>query len=154
MAQLAEEAFVDGIPRFPEQYLYDHYQPVLAKFEWAGPLELENAFFDRFRLCDTSGTCYEVSGEAVARGLWLASRSGPGETRFPVDPQIAESILHRYLGELKLRRQALVKLAHQSSADQKMAERLIKQVWRNSGLPAWEAVEEVDAFLSGNFFVK
>lgn len=148
--ELAEKVFVDGIPRFPEHYLYDHFRPELQTFRWTGPFELENAFFDYFRLCDAAGVCYEIAGEAIARGLWLASRTGLREAGFPIDPQLAEVILRRYLDDLKERHQVLAHLAHQRTTDPKTAERLVRRIWNHPDLPPWEAVEETDAIFSGN----
>jgi hypothetical protein len=152
--ELAEEVFVDGIPLFPEHYLYDFYRPVLQRYCWTDPLQLESSFFDHFKLCDTSGTCYEITGEMIARGLWLTSRTGLSETEFPVDPQIAETILQRYLSDLRSRRQALIQLAHRRTTDQKTADRLVRRVWGQKGLPPWEAVEAADPLFSGGFQVK
>jgi hypothetical protein len=153
-AEVAGEVFRDGIPAFPEHYLYDFYRPELQTFTWQGGLSYGPAFFGRIVLQDSSGLQYEIDGEPRAAGLWLTSLLTREPVDFPVDAKICETILIRYLQDLQRLRQALVKKAHERLENSKQADNLIRKLWQDQNLPAWEAVETVMPLFPEQFSVK
>jgi hypothetical protein len=152
--ELASEIFRDGIPAFPEHYLYDYYRPELQNFAWQGRLSYGSAFFGRIVLQDSSGKQYEIDGEPRAAGLWLTSMLDRRSVDFPVEAKICETILIRYLQDLQRLRQRLVKLSHERLENAKQADNLIRKLWQEQNLPDWETVITVMTLFPEQFSVQ
>ncbi len=138
--ELAREVFIDGLPRFPEQYLYDHYRPRLQEFSFAGPLTIGDQFFGRVTLHDQQGAAVEVEGTETARALALASCDGRTTATLPCDRQLTEEILERYLKDLRNLRRVLVQQAHRRISEPRAAAAMVERVWASHPLPPWDLV--------------
>lgn len=138
--ELIRDIFVDGLPRFPEQYLYDHYRPNLQEFTIAGPLAIGDEFFERLTLYDPQGTAVEVEGKETARALVLASCDGRTHIALPCDRQLTEEILERYLTDLRNLHRALIQQAHRRIAEPRAANAMVERVWASLPIPAWDLV--------------
>jgi hypothetical protein len=138
--ELIREVFVDGLPRFPEQYLYDHYRPRLQEFTVAGPLVIGDEFFERLTLYDPQGKTVEVEGMETARALVLASCDGRTHIALPCDRQLTAEILDRYLVDLRKLRSTLVQQAHRRISEPRSAAAMVKRVWASLPLPRWDMV--------------
>jgi hypothetical protein len=152
--EIAGEIFRDGIPAFPEHYLYDYYRPELQTFNWQGDLHYGQSFFGRIILQDSSGTQLEIDGEPRAAGLWLAAMLNRSPVDFPIDAKICESILIRYLQDLQRLRRALEKRTRERLENPKQAENLIRKLWQDQKLPGWEMVERVMTLFPEQFSVR
>lgn len=146
--QLAEEVFVDGIPQFPEHYLYDHFRPELLDFHWQQPLQIDASFFGQIRLRDAAGETFEVAGEAFAHSLILIDRCGRHQVALPTEQQLTETILLRYLRDLQRLYERLHQLACRQELDARGVARLVRSVWGSQPLPPWEEIKAVAAFFS------
>jgi hypothetical protein len=142
--QISEQVFVDGIPLFPDHYLFDYYRPQLMEYSFDGPLVQENQFFDTFELHDADGHSLHVEGAETARALLLASANASGKVRMslPVDRQILAAMLERYLADLHELRQALLRETHRLVADPQAADKLVETIWSDRDLPRWPLVAE------------
>ena len=142
--RISEQVFVDGIPLFPDHYLFDYYRPQLVEYSFDGPLVQENQFFDIFELHDADGHSLQVEGAETARALLLASANASGKVRMslPVDRQILAAMLERYLADLHELRQALLRETHRLVADPQAADKLVETIWSDRDLPRWALVAE------------
>jgi hypothetical protein len=140
--QIARAVFVDGLPRFPEQYLYDYYRPQLVEYRFSGPLVVDSEFFDRITLQDRQGALLEVEGAETAQALLLASFGERSSVALPADRQLTATILDRYRNDLKALRRALVQHAHSRLAGSRAADTLAETIWRSFPLPPGELVDD------------
>lgn len=147
---LAEEVshvvFLDGLPRFPEHYLYDHYRPSLTEYRFIPPLNMGGEFFGQMTLVDGQGSTLTVEGEETARALLLATYSTASPVALPVERRLTAELLERYLADLHRLRQSLVREAHRRLADPRAADQLIERVWGAHPLPPWPLVEDENGF--------
>lgn len=143
--QLAEQilaaACQDGIPQFPEHYLYDHYRPALQHYHFTGELQDQGEFFGRHTLQDSAGQCLEIEGSETVQALLLAASIGTSAVALPVDCELTASILARYSSDLRSLRQNLIRQAHLHSTDPTLADQLVEQLWKSLPVPAWNLLE-------------
>lgn len=139
--QIFTRVFIDGLPRFPEQYLYDHYRPVLHEYHFSGPLRICDDFFGRVQLVDQQNTILEVDGSESAKALLLASYGSHSVVSLPADQQLATAILVRYLADLRALRRELIRQCHLQIAEPHAADALALQIWQSLPLPPWSLLE-------------
>ena len=141
--KIVQEVFVDGLPHFPEQYLYDYYRPPLREYTFTGPLTLEDEFFGKVALCDSMGEALQVEGGETARALLLVSHSGRTAVSLPEDRGLTAAILERYLKDLELLRSNLARATHIRIPDPKAADSLVCKIWESLSLPPgiWSRAE-------------
>jgi hypothetical protein len=142
--ELVHAVFVDGIPRFPEQYLYNYYRPKMQTFSFTGPLSVGNEFFGRITLFDTAGAAIEVEDPETAMALQFASHSAPSPVLLPTDRQICAEITERYRADLLRLRQELLRRTHLAASESRAADLLAKRVWRGLPLPDWAILDIKD----------
>ncbi|OHB32923.1 MAG: hypothetical protein A2X84_04875 [Desulfuromonadaceae bacterium GWC2_58_13] len=140
MEQICAEVFADGLPRFPEQYLYHHYRPQLTSYRFAPPLLVNGEFFGRFTLQDADGQTIDVEGEETARALVLIAAAGRAEVDLPTDRRLTMAILEQYLRDLRILRQALVRQTHVRIANTGAAAHMTEKIWDKQPLPPWELI--------------
>ncbi len=138
---IAATVFADGIPRFPEQYLYDHYRPQLQRFTFSSALQIEHDFFGEITLRDAEGHRITVQGQECARALELASSGGRTDVALPVDPHLTGAILERYLHDLRHLKQTLLRQTHLRAADARAADALAQRIWKSLPLPPWALID-------------
>lgn len=143
--QLAEQilaaACQDGIPQFPEHYLYDHYRPALQHYHFTGELQHQGEFFGRHTLQDSAGQRLEIEGSETVQALLLAASIGSSAVALPVERELTASILARYCNDLRSLRQNLIRQAHLHSTDPTLADQLVEQLWKSLPVPAWNLLE-------------
>lgn len=142
--EIRREVFIDGVPKFPEHYLYNHYKPRLREYTFKGPLQLVSNFFDTFTLVQPDGTTLEIEGEETARALLLTSHSSISTVSLPEDRHLTLEILNRYQTDLSRLRQELIRRANAQVEDSKQATELAEGIWRGHPLPPWELLAEMD----------
>ena len=140
--EISRAVFVDGLPRFPEQYLYDHFRPELREYTFAGPLTCGEEFFGHVVLRDQKQTLLEVEGRETALALLLASYSGRTPVALPADRLLTAEILGRYRRDLGRLRQSLLRQAHARVADPRRAAALAERIWNGHPLPPWNLIDE------------
>jgi hypothetical protein len=138
---ITTSVFIDGLPRFPEQYLYDQYRPALNEFQFTGPLQVCDDFFGRVRLVDQQGKSFEVDGNESARVLLLASYGNRCAVALPAEQQLAAAILARYLSDLRALHRELIRQCHLQIAEPRSADALAERIWQSLPLPPWRLVE-------------
>jgi hypothetical protein len=142
LAMVAQRVFLDGVPRFPEQYLYDYYRPDLQHYEYRGALQAGAEFFGCIELQDTGGRIFKVQGRDTARALLLISACRPAPVQLPTDPRLVAAILGRYLTDLQRLRRDLLQALRQQFPETGTTETLADQIWMERGLPPWSLVQD------------
>lgn len=140
---IVQEIFVDGIPVFPDHYLYDYYRPELRNYTFTPPLVRGDEFFGRVELIDEQQCRLEVEGLDAARALLLCAAAGKTTTALPVEGQIIAAIVQRYLADLQKLHQALLRCCHRHCSDPQQAETLTNTIWANQPLPSWNSIQEL-----------
>lgn len=138
---LSSEVFVDGIPRFPEHYLYDYYRPSLREYTFLPPLVVGEEFLGCYSLKDRAGNMFEIEGKETARALLLLSHLGVSSVALPTDRGIMADILDRYLADLHELRRDLLRRSHLQVPEARTAERIARKIWDSLPLPAWERID-------------
>ncbi|WP_148896069.1 hypothetical protein [Geothermobacter ehrlichii] len=142
---IRERILIDGLPLFPEHYLYDHYRPALKSWRFSGPLKEKERFFSSIELQGPDGESIRTDCEPLAGCLLLASARRQS-VELPTDPQVAADILQRYLHDLaRLRRELLRQCRLEAAA---APDRLVNRLWREWGFPPWDLVRQVAALFS------
>ena len=142
LTRISGEVFRDGVPRFPEQYLYGYLHPPLIDYQLAGPLTVRETFFDQVTLIDETGGVLQVEGGCTAQALRLASATGRTAVSLPAEQQLTADILERYRTDLKQLRQTLARSVYVEVAERRRAEALIDRIWDNQFLPPWSLVDD------------
>jgi hypothetical protein len=140
LANVAELVFMDGIPVFPDHYLYDYYRPEMRRFDFEKPLSIDEEFFGTVELKDEQGYKLQVEGMETALALVLISSLRSGPVELPVDRVIISTILDRYRQDLRKLRSNLVKEIFRRQADPRTAKTLVERLWQQQPLPPWRLI--------------
>lgn len=140
METVAELVFMDGIPLFPDHYLYDYYRPEMRSYCFDAPLTLAGEFFGTIELQEAGGHTLQVEGMDTAQALLLISALRSGKVDLPADRAIASSILDRYRTDLRKLRSSLVKEVFRRQADPQTAKALVEKLWKKQDLPPWHLI--------------
>ncbi len=138
--RIRSTVFVDGLPHFPEHYLFDLYRPELSEYWLYGPLTAGEEFFGRITLHAEDGESLTVEGSETARALLLASFSGRNAVALPADRRLTADLLDRYLADLHKLHLALVRQAHRQVVDARTADALVERIWNSLPLPPWPLI--------------
>ncbi len=138
---IAQDVFADGVPRFPEQYLFDHYLPELIHYSFTPPLILKGEFFGTFSLRDARQQCLEVSGVDRARALILTAACGRNEVDLPTDPLLCANIVERYESDLSALQKKLLIRTHALLSSPAQADRTAREIWSQHSLPDWNDLQ-------------
>jgi hypothetical protein len=140
--KIIDEVFCDGLPQFPEQYLYEHYRPDLVPFNIQGPLRIATALLGTYELVDSLGNRLQVQGEETAQALILASYGTKRLVHLPSDRHLTAEIVARYFADLaELRRQLLLQ-THGRREKSLSARNWAKKIWESLSLPRWDDLPE------------
>jgi len=142
-AEIIQEVFADGIPRFPEHYLYAHYRPQLTRYAFSPPLTVGGEFFDQFTLVDTIGETFTVEGRETAQALLLAAALDCPETELPADRELTALIVGQYLNDLRRLHRSLKRLTHMRIVNSETAAQVTAQIWDEQNLPPWTLVKSL-----------
>ncbi|AMV72995.1 hypothetical protein [Desulfuromonas sp. DDH964] len=132
---LYREVFSDGLPLFPEHYLFDHFRPELQEYRLSLPLQRGEPFFGRVVLTGADGDSFEVSSELAAQAVELAAAAGREVVLLPADPLILQNILGRYLQDLQTLHEALLRRAHLLLTNPRQARAVAGKLWERLPLP-------------------
>lgn len=132
---LVQSVFSDGIPLFPDHYLFNYLNPETFSIDLPAPLSFAETFFDRATLIDASGHRVEVEGLATARAIILCSHGHKLQVELPIDQTIMRAIVERYLADLRRLHLKLRQLAHQHLGSARQADNLAARIWKQLQLP-------------------
>ena len=135
MELLIQTVFADGIPLFPDHYLFAYLNPETFCIDLPEPLAFAETFFDRATLTAASGRRLDIEGLATARAIVLCSHGRKHQVKLPVDPTIMRAILERYLADLRRLHHTLRQLAHQHLGSARQADNLATRIWKDMHLP-------------------
>jgi hypothetical protein len=135
---LQREVLQDGIPAFPEHYLFAHFRPRLQEYRFTPPLLRAEQFFGQVTLKDGAGQSVQAPSPEVAQALELIAATGRQVVSLPTDPVILDNILGRYLQDLDRVHGALQRRIHALIADPRQARSTARKFWSELGLPAPE----------------
>lgn len=142
--KIATKVFEDGIPRFPEHYLMNHYRPELKEYRLSGVLELTEEFFDKISLqTTTKDQTLEVSGKVIAEALILASYSGEEKVFLPEDELILADIVEKYRSDLQRLHDNLMRECRRVEPHRQQAIRLAGRIWQQQGLPPEKVYKDI-----------
>ena len=140
-SEVEATVFVDGIPRFPEDYLRQHFRPELQEFSIPGLLEPFDSFFGKFFLRTADGSEIQTDHEATARALLVASRLGRTTVQLPNNPALAEQILVKYLDDMNALWRSLVRECRRQVPTRTRALSLARRIWKERGLPGIDSLK-------------
>jgi hypothetical protein len=132
--RIASAVFIDGVPRFPEHYLYGARREELVEYAFTPPLTVGESFLGRVTLHDAGGVSWEVEGAETAQALLLAAGSG-SPVLLPLERARTAAILDRYLTDLRALRRELRRQCHRLLADARAADVLADRLWAERRLP-------------------
>lgn len=138
--QLLETVFVDGIPRFPEQYLFNHYRPELLSYSLPGTLRFQRRFFNQVELTTPDDQLVIADSDRLAHALLLVSHGGLSEVQLPQDEAVLDDIIQRYISDLEELRNRLLDQCNRHFESAEQARSLAKTLWGQKELPPWETL--------------
>ena len=139
--QLIQQLQAEGLPTFPEKYLYFLEQPQMVRYRFAPPLSRRNEFLGQCELVDAGGQILQIYGEDLAQALLLCSYLEKNEVELPADGQQVALLLSQYRQDLKAFHQHLNELCFQQIEDAKAARKLAKSTWSKLALPPLKWLE-------------
>jgi len=139
--RLVAAVFADGIPIFPDHYLFDHYRPAMETFTIPGPLYFQRRFFNQVELATREGQLLIAENDHLAHALLLVSHLGRTQVSLPRDTELLAKILARYLDTLRTLKGRLWDESNRLCDEAGQARALAKRTWLQQGLPPWETIE-------------
>lgn len=140
--RLQKSVFADGVPCFPEHYLFAHFRPALAHYRFTPPLVRSEEFFGAVIFRDGQGTAVEASSPELARALELVAASGRDEVELPTAQDVVDDILERYLQDLRRLHDKLHHQTHAKLRNRDQARALAANLWREMQLPPAQLFSE------------
>lgn len=125
----------EGIPTFPEQYLYFLEQSEMVTYRLVPPLTIKSELLGEVELEDAAGQKIQVYGEELANALLLCSALGKTEVELPRDRQQLVLLQQHYWQDITQLHKQLNRLCHSRLQNSKDAIKLAKKVWKKLQLP-------------------
>ena len=162
--KITEIVEIQGIPQFPQQYLYDFYRPQLTTYPTATTTwQLTTEFMGRYQLnhattakhvnrktndntVDTRAEADDleeitVDNEYLAHAIILVSHTDIA-IKLPDDPEICRTILTRYLMDINDIHSTIWREVHAAMPHNKTANKLVTKIWQSLPLPPWQIVKQ------------
>jgi len=138
--EVAGEFLPAGPKRFPEDFLdpsikKDHMNEILLPDE---PLRLGNYFFGQQEVITDSGFIYKAKNPVEAKYLIYAQRPGVTKVLVPAETMPLFKTVKNYESYLRKLHDDVGKALLNRTLDQKMAERLLRQILEENRLPEKE----------------
>ncbi len=128
----------DGVPHFPQTYLYRQATGPLHSYRFVPPLRLRQELLGEYELEDTSGARFHVTGEETKDALLLASALGVTTLEIPEDRQQTAEMLDNYRLDLLKLQEKLTRLCLLHIEQPHVAQRLQKKLWQQLPLPPFK----------------
>jgi len=126
---------IEGIPHFPQTYLYRQVTGPLNSYHFAPPLKLRQELLGQYELEDAKGQHLQVTGEETKEALLLASVLGLSTLEIPIDRQQTAEMLDSYRQDLLKLQETIVRLCNLHIEQAAAAQRLQKKLWQQLPLP-------------------
>lgn len=133
--ELLKQLEIEGIPSFPQTYLYRYATGNLKRYCFAPPLHVTQELLGEYELVDAKGETLNVSGEETQQALLIASSLGLREIEIPQDRQQTAAILENYHADLHSLKDRLDQLCYSHTGQAAAAQRLMKKIWQQLPLP-------------------
>ncbi len=136
LEELIQQLRTEGIPTFPEQYLYFLESPQMVRYQLQPPLEITSEFLGQIELRDADGALLQVYGTEQAEALLLCAELGKTEVDLPTDRHQARLLLEHYRQDLKLLHQRLNSLCFRRQENAQIARKLVRKTWKKLPVPS------------------
>ncbi len=136
--ELLRQLEVEGVPHFPNTYLYRQATGPLHSYNFTPPLELRQEMLGQYELLDAKEKILEVCGEETKDALMLASLLEMNSLELPLDRQQTAEMLDSYRQDLKLLQIKMETLCQRHIEDPQTAIRLQKKLWQQLPLPPFK----------------
>ncbi len=133
--QALHQLQVQGIPNFPDQYLYFLEQPVLQRFRISPPVQFSNEILGQFDLQDAAGTIITGYGEELKIALLLCAEIGKTDFELPSDRQDLKVLLSHYQKDLEALHASLSNFCYSQLEKSQAARKLVQRIWKQLKLP-------------------
>ncbi len=126
---------IEGIPHFPQTYLYRQATGPLSNYKFTPPLKLRQELLGQYVLEDSKGQSLMVTGEETKDALLLASILGLRSLEIPIDRQQTAEMLDSYRQDLLKLQNTITRLCLLHVEQSTAAHRLKKKLWQQLPLP-------------------
>jgi hypothetical protein len=126
---------IEGIPHFPQTYLYRQATGPLCTYNFTPPLMLRQELLGQYELEDAKGQQLQVTGEETKEALLLASILGLSNLEIPLDRQQTAEMLDSYRQDLHKLQETMARLCHLHIDQSNAAHRQQKKLWQQLPLP-------------------
>ena len=133
--QLIQQLQTEGVPSFPEKYLYFLESPQMVHYQFTPPLNIQNDFLGQCELLDAAGQVIQVYGDELVQALLLCSELNKNEVELPSDRQQVALLLDQYREDLIVFQRHLNDLCFRRVENSKAARKLAKKTWAELELP-------------------
>jgi hypothetical protein len=133
--ELLKTLEIEGIPHFPQTYLYRQATGPLTCYKFSPPLKLRHELLGQYEFVDEKGHQLQVTGEETKEALQLASLLGMTTLEIPLDRQQTAEMLDSYRQDLSRLQESIVRLCHQHIEQSSAAQRMQKKLWQQLPLP-------------------
>lgn len=133
--ELAQQLQREGVPTFPDKYLYFLEQPEMANYHFTPPLIKTSELLGEIELEDAAGQRMLIYGEELANALLLCSELGKPEVELPTDRQQLLMLQQHYWKDMLSLHKQLNNRCHNRLKSSKAANKLTKKVWKKLNLP-------------------
>ncbi len=126
---------IEGIPHFPQTYLYRQATGPLNNYNFTPPLKLCQELLGQYVLEDAKGQSLKVTGEETKEALLLASVLGLRSLEIPIDRQQTAEMLDSYRQDLLKLQETIARLCLLHVEQSTAAHRLRRKLWQQLPLP-------------------
>ncbi|MFO7766957.1 MAG: hypothetical protein R6V33_11050 [Pelovirga sp.] len=136
--EILDQLNAQGIPNFPDQYLYFLEQPDTVSYSMTPPVKVTSRLLGQFDIVDAEGRTIQGFGEELEQALLICAHSGKRTVDLPKDRAQLEQLLNLYRRDLDSLHQQLSDLSYRQIKKPRAARNLIRSVWKKLTLPAPE----------------
>ena len=140
--QLIRQLENEGLPTFPEKYLYFLEQPVMTSYSMTPPLRIQSELLGQCELIDAAGKIIQVYGEETVEALRLSSDLNKTSIDLPQDRQQVAQLLNHYREDLIEFQRHLNELCFSQVQNSTAARKLARKTWSELDLPPLKWLEK------------
>ena len=133
--EIIDQLNAQGIPNFPDQYLYFLEQPDTISYSITPPLRVVSRLLGQFELEDADGRIIQGFGEELEQALLICGRMGKTTIDLPKDRTQLEQLLQLFRKDLDNLHQQLSDLSYRQIKKPQAARNLVRSVWKKLALP-------------------
>ncbi len=133
--EIIDQLNAQGIPNFPDQYLYFLEQPDTVSYSITPPLKVASRLLGQFELEDADGRTIQGFGEELEQALLICARSGKTTIDLPKNRVQLEQLLQLYRKDLDNLHQQLSDLSYRQIKKPQAARNLVRSIWKKLALP-------------------